>query len=167
MSDLKIPPPAKGDHVEISYEADTGFICVTMVGRLEAADAILLMDTITSYLTIYLGRIEPYYILVDVRLADGLSAEARKAFADSDKSNADVQANTGPRRLAIFGGSFAFRSFATMLLTTLKVAQFAARTANVDVPAGGEWNFEANETAARAWLADQRRADGARTAKTQ
>ncbi|HVJ93398.1 MAG TPA: STAS/SEC14 domain-containing protein [Labilithrix sp.] len=155
---------AESKNAKVWYEAETGFICVVQVGQMEEADAILIMNTIESYLSNHLGRTEPYYILVDIRKATGVSPSARRAFADSRKASAAAQANEGPRHIAIFGGSFAFRTFANLLMSALRLAQLAS-FAKPDQPGTQEWTVEADEAAARDWLAGQRRIHLARSAK--
>ena len=152
--------PVKSDNVEIWHEADTGFICARIAGRMEKEDAVLLVGTITSFLTDVLGPRKPYYVLIDIRHATGVSPEARKFFGDAPKASAAARELELGQRAAIFGGSFAFRTLANLIMRALSVAK--ALTAKGDERLEAKWTMEADEGAARAWLTEQRRADRAR-----
>ncbi|HVJ91141.1 MAG TPA: hypothetical protein VM580_15165, partial [Labilithrix sp.] len=140
--------PVKSENLEICIEPETHFICVTLLGRIQKADALMLMQTITAHVSNFQEKPDPYYILVDIRRANSLTADARKAFADSANTSPKTRSLQNARRIAVFGGSFAFRTLTQLILKALSVAHLAAGSRNADEPAGGRWTIEADEAAA-------------------
>jgi len=156
--------PRKSEHAEVRYEADTGFVCLTQIGRLEGADARMIIETMTAYHTQHIGLSEPLYMLIDIRQATSMSPEARKIFAESQKDlSAEQRSSDSQRRLAIFGGSFALRSFANLLMEAMRLA---SRAFGANADAGlAEWTVKVDEATARAWLTEERRVYLARKAR--
>ena len=149
--------PVKSEHVDIRYENATGFLCVTVQGRIERADAAVLVETTTSFLTNYVGRRKPYYLLIDIRHASSISPEARKYFADAPKASPAAKELELGRRLAFFGGSLPLRAISNLLMQALSLAKLALSKAEESLD--GKWTLEADEAAARAWLTEQKRID--------
>ena len=137
------------DKLKVWFEEDTEFLCVVYpAGRLEGETARELMEKLIPY---QVGRgKEPSFILVDARHLTGISPEARKAFGEARFSDA-----RGLSYIATFGGSFAFRALANLVIKALMlVSKQMVLTLEVD------------EAAARAWLAEHRRNYFAGKAKT-
>ena len=128
-----------GPH-EVEFEHDTGFIVMRQSGELTAEHA----KQITAHF-VGLGLDDkPTFLLIDNRNATGMTPEARKAFGESKVSRAGQKSYLG-----IFGGTFAFRVMANLVMTAMKLAgqDFVGTMA-------------ADEAAARAWLTKQKAEHG-------
>ena len=134
---------AKVEELVVRYEPDTGFICVIYPpGRLEEAGAIYISETITRY-HLELGGGDPAFVLTDNRHLTGISPEARKWFVEARNKEGAHNAKT---YLAVFGGSFATRTFGTLLMKALMLVSDKLIA-----------TVESDEETARAWLSAQKR----------
>ncbi|HVJ94582.1 MAG TPA: STAS/SEC14 domain-containing protein [Labilithrix sp.] len=155
---------AKSEHVELWYEPNTDILCTVLVGKLEVSDAHLLMQKTREILAEIRPRPEPWYVLVDIRQAGSLTPEVREAFADAEDTSLETRALQNARRMAIFGGSFAFRTVAGLIMKALHLVQSAPFSSADSDHRGVRWTIEADEATARAWLLERQRADVARKA---
>ena len=143
MNETKHVKDAIGPH-EIWFEPDTGFIGVVQVGTLDGAHATSMVEHLAEYAKRSGGAT---FVIGDDRRAMGLTREARSVFVSSDVVRSECH-------VALFGASFAFRAVVNLFVKalTLTGSKFVIHA-------------EADEAKARAWLAEQRRAYLARSAK--
>jgi hypothetical protein len=133
--------------LEVWQEPDTGFTCFVHVGVIDAAAAQQVLDTFTR-LAGESGSRDVTFLLCDATKAKGYTSDARKTFAKSAKADHRTYSS-------IFGVSFVVKTVISLLMKT--VALLSTTKATV--------YFAENEAAARSWLAAQRRAHGARSAR--
>jgi hypothetical protein len=135
----------KVERSAVRYEPETGFICVVYPpGRFEEDMA---RDVIANIMEHHRSECpgQPAFLLIDARYVTGISPEARKVVASAryeDPRNLDETKTY----LANFGGSFAFRALANLVVKALMLVS-TEMIATV----------EADEASARAWLSEQRR----------
>ena len=128
---------------ELRYEAETGFFVFVQRGAMSAEDAQKLLVTFRD--AARAG--EATFTLSDARNAGSPTPEARKIVAEA-------ASDLGESYLAAFGGTFATRVVQTMLFKAVSILSPRYVMA-----------VFADETEARAWLSDKRRAYLARTGK--
>ena len=137
------------DPFDVWYEPDTHFICIRYApGKVQESHAKRLTETVLRYLREHCAEAEAAYFLVDIRDVSGMSAEARKVFADAAAGTTGQEDNALARLhffIGTFGGSFTFRVLLTMLIKALQgVSKQIVGT------------VEADEGSARAWLTERR-----------
>ena len=132
-----------GEH-EMWYEPDTRFVRFTHRGTITEADVI---EMTAFFLEKSAG--DPTFLLADNTKAMGYTAEARRAFKESQMMTLGVY-------LGVFGSPMAVR----VMMNLMVKAMVLIPGINLFVHA------TADEPAARAWLTEERRAYLARKAKT-
>ncbi|HVJ91038.1 MAG TPA: hypothetical protein VM580_14640 [Labilithrix sp.] len=133
-----------GQH-EIRYEPDTGFVYIVNDGVLTADEARVLTSTLFEFAG-RSGRGEPAFIIADGRKSTGLTTEARQVISSTPGADGAY--------VATFGASLPVRVLANLVM---KAVALTRRVNTV-------MHFVADETEARAWVAEAQRAHRARGA---
>ncbi|HVJ88761.1 MAG TPA: hypothetical protein VM580_03090 [Labilithrix sp.] len=133
----------KAQAPELRYEPETGFFCFAYPpGEVKEEYAVALVEGILKLVPAHCAPGEPMFILIDERYSTGVSREARWVLADA------VRTKPYPRGfIALYGGSFAFRTFSNLFVKALMLVSGKLIT-----------RAEADEAGARAWLTQQKRA---------
>ncbi|HVJ89218.1 MAG TPA: STAS/SEC14 domain-containing protein [Labilithrix sp.] len=127
---------------EAWYEPDSGFVHKVIRGTMNADEVRQLTAFVLKF-----ANDGAVYCLINYRESKGLTKEARKVTAEIGA--ASILQNY----CAIFGASFAVRTILNLVLKTTEIAQgkpFPVR-------------FTADESEAREWLSERKRAHDART----
>ena len=142
---MHAPSEKTPESFDVWYEPETRFICIRYApGKIQESHARRLTETVKRYLREHCAEADAVYFLVDIRHASGMSAEARKAFAES-AGRQNNEMFRGHFFVGIFGGSLAFRVFLNMLMKALRgVSNRVIGT------------LEADEASARAWLNERK-----------
>jgi len=152
---------AKTDGMAVVYEPDTDVILVDIIGRLELPDAMLITESMSSFVTDIVAARRPYYVLLDLRRATGASPASRKFFANVPEHQRPLVVG---RRLVFISSSFAMQTLAKLTMKALALAKLF--TVRDDDWLADKWALEADEAGARAWIRECQRSDRERAGKT-
>ena len=125
---------------EVSFEQTSGFFVLTTHGDVSAAQMEAWLAVSAAYRDDHPG--EPPFLLIDIREGSGISQAARRLVSNRAKER------PGALYMGIFGGSLATRAIFALLV---KGTSLASRGFQLTA------HMLANESEARAWLAEHRR----------